>query len=359
MKTGRSITDLAREIERRANEKKDFLAPVPKMEMSPEAKIVLPAAAFEANSIAHAQLGEYVNIPKPYYDRMLVTAPALLAENVNTWLKREDVAKDKRMVRTLDGRVRAILSDRYRPLENEDLAEAILPVLFDMDLEIMSSEITERRLYLKAVDKRMFRDVPTGRKMGDGSHVFFDTVAPAIVISNSEVGYGRLSIETGVYTKVCTNLAMIGTGFKKQHVGAKAELLGEDVQHLLTNETKRLTDAAVWSQVRDVVRGAFDEDKFKAVTQKLAGATEDRIEGDVVEVVNRFGKRNALGEGTTGSILKHLIEGADLTRYGLHAAITRATQDVADYDAATDLERLGGNVIELPKNDWQVLLKAA
>ena len=33
------------------------------------------------------------------------------------------------MVRTLDGQVRAVLSDRYRRLDNYDLAENVLPIL--------------------------------------------------------------------------------------------------------------------------------------------------------------------------------------------------------------------------------------
>ena len=31
----------------------------------------------------------------------------------------------------------------------------------------------------------------------------------------------------------------------------------------------------------------------------------------------------------------------------------------ADYDRATDMERLGGVVLELPKSDWSVISEAA
>lgn len=359
MKQGKSLTELAVEIERRAGAKRDLIAAAGKIAMQADdaggVKLALgDSERFDVNAIAHGQIAEVAGIPKAYYDRMLAADPALLAQNVNKWVPETGKA---RLVRTLDNRVRAFLSDKYRPLENEDLAEAVLPVLLDMDLIIMSSEITERRLYIKAVDRRIERDVPTGRKMGDGSHTFFDTVSPAIIISNSEVGMGRLSIETGVYTRVCTNLAMIGSGFKKSHLGGRAEI-SDDVYALLSDNTKRVTDAAVWGQVTDVVRGAFEQAKFDAVCGKLAGAVEDKLEGDVVKVVEKFGRRNQIDEGTRGSILKHLIEGADLSRYGLHSAITRASQDVTDYDDATMLERLGGEVIELPRHDWKELLAA-
>lgn len=356
MKAGLNLTQLATEIERRAAAKRDFMAPVTKLVMDAQAQLIVGNNILPANSHAHSQVAEYVGIPKAYYDRMRTEAPALLSDNVNRWFR--DHADETRMVRTLDGNINAFLSDRYRPLDNEDLGEAVLPVLLDMNLMVMSSEITERRMYIKAVDRTLERDVPTGRKMGDGSHTFFDTVSPAIIISNSEVGAGRLSIETGVYTRVCTNLAMIGSNFKKQHVGGKFDMIGEDVQHLLSDKTKQLSDAAVWAQVRDVIKGAFDAVKFEAVTRKLGDAAADRIEGDVVEVVNRFAKRNTIGEDTSKSILRHLIESADLSRYGLHSAVTRASQDVADYDVATELERLGGQVIELPKHSWQELAAA-
>jgi len=56
-------------------------------------------------------------------------------------------------------------------------------------------------------------------------------------------------------------------------------------------------------------------------------------------------------------VLQHLVESHDLTRYGLHAAITRASTDVEDYDRATELERLGGRVIALRPSEWTAVLE--
>ena len=197
MKTGLSLTALAQEIERRSAAKQDFIAPTGKMEMVvSEDKPALALAngtvkTFDVNSVAHGQIAEFAGIPKAYYDRMASVDPALLATNVNRWIHDEQKRGEKRMVRTLDGSVRAVLSNKYRPLENEELAEAVLPVLLDGDFLILSSQITDTRLYIKAVSRSIERDVPTGRKMGDGSHVFFDTVSPAITISNSERSSSR------------------------------------------------------------------------------------------------------------------------------------------------------------------------
>lgn len=366
MKAGLSLTDLAKEIERRAAAKKDFVAPVSKLQMRVVGKDEKGRPALrmagqgdlEINKVAHEQLADYAGIPMQYYRRMLEQAPGLLADNVNRWIT--DKSEERRMVRTMDGTVRAVLSDKFRALENEDLAEAVLPVLLKRDLLIMSCQVTESRLYIKAVDRKIERDVPTGRKIGDGSHVFFDTLSPAITISNSEVGRGSLLIETGIFTKMCTNLATFETSLRKFHTGSRAEL-SDQVYALLTDKTKRLTDAAVWAQTRDLVEAAFDEAKFKSLTDKLEAAVEDKIpkKADVVEVIERVGRKLGLAEGERKGVLATLIEDGDLTRYGIHSAITRFSADIDDYDRATELERVGARVIELPRSEWKRLAEAA
>jgi hypothetical protein len=364
MKVGVSLSDLAKEIERQAASKRDFIADTRSITMGVDGKVNLMGAGttFPVTQLAHRQIAERVGIPAKYYDRMLAEQPSLLATNVNTWFAKEP---KRQMVRTLDGKLRAFLSDRYRPLENVDVAEAVLPVLLDLNVEVLSCQITETRLYIKAVDRSITRDVPSGRRMGDGSHVFFDTLSPALVISNSEVGMGALSVETAVWTRACTNLAIAAQrSMRKYHVGGKAADLGEQVYAMLSDQTKRVTDAAVWMQVRDIVKGAFDRARFDAYTDEIAGMARQPIEGDPAAVVELAQKHFGWSENERGSVLRHLAQGGDLTRYGLFNAITRTAEDLDDYDRATEFEQMGGKVVELSPNEWQriaqpVALKAA
>jgi hypothetical protein len=361
-KIGRNLQQLAAEIERRANSKRDLVVPIGKLSVEVEDNVPVIAVhngkveTFPISTVAGGQLAEYVGIPKQYFDRMTTDAPELLASNVNRWFR--DHRNERRMIRLLDAKNRAFLSDKYRSLEHEDLAEAILPVLLDLNLLILSCEITDRRLYIKAVDTSITRDVPTGKSMGDGEHNIFDTVSPGIVVSNSETGQGRLSVETSIFTRACTNLALFGASFKKAHLGGRADMT-DDVYELLTDDTKRKTDAAVWGQVRDVVRGAFEAARFEASVRKLASATQAKIEAPaVVEVVERVGRKFSLNEGERKGVLARLIEGGTLNLYGLHAAITRHSADVEEYDRATELERIGGDIIDLPASSVKELLAA-
>lgn len=368
MKTGKSLTELAQEIERQMDAKKDYIAPTTKLTAIVEGDgsradpgvVKLQVANignFPINQLALRQLGEHTNIPAKYVDLMMREAPELLATNFNTWFQKNP---SKRMVRTLDGNVRAVLSEKFRTLDNCDLAQAAFPAIQKLNVDILSMELTERRLYIKCVDKKANARIKlaTGHAMGEG-HARFDDICPAIVISNSEVGEGRLGIEAGIFTRGCTNMMISRQrSMSKYHVGKGIEL-GDSVYELLSDATKEKTDEATWAQVGDVIRGAFDKVRFDAEIAKLQGATEDAIEAGVVEVVNMAAKRFTLSDGVRSSVLTHLIKGGDLSRYGLINAITRTAEDQESYDDATDLERLGGTIVELGKNEWREIANAA
>ncbi len=57
-------------------------------------------------------------------------------------------------------------------------------------------------------------------------------------------------------------------------------------------------------------------------------------------------------------VLRHLIAGGDLSGYGLVNAVTHYSQEVEDYDRATDFEVLGGRLIDLSSREWGELAMA-
>jgi hypothetical protein len=388
MKSGKSIVQLATEVQRRAGAKHDYVArteaikvettleeqaaddfdrlvkgePAPKRDFHRLLQLNVGGNRFNVNEITHDQIGGYLQIPAAYYDRMRQEQPELLATNINTWLASQ--VGQKRMVRTLDGNARAFLSDKYRPIENEDLCEAILPILLDGGrFDIVSCEVTDRKLYIKVVDRTVSRKLAeTGNHMGDGQHKIVRIAAPAITVSNSEVGQGALSVQVGLYDSFCSNLAFFGArSMRKYHVGARHDIVGDDLVALLSAQTQNLTNAALMSQVQDVVKNAFDPARFNELCDQVDGTTQDKIETatDVVKLVNLTGKQVGLTEGENKGVLNALIAGGDLTRFGLYNAVTRYAADVESYDRASELERAGAAVVELPQGDWKRLLAQA
>jgi hypothetical protein len=183
-----------------------------------------------------------------------------------------------------------------------------------------------------------------------------DVVQAGVVVSNSEVGAGSVRVEPLLYRLVCLNGAIVNDlAMKKYYVGRTNGHSEDAIQALLRDETKALNDQAFWATVQDVVRGTLQETTFQLVVDRWRDATQERITWDPVQVVEVTAKRFGLTEPERGRVLRHLVEGGDLSRYGLANAITRASQDAGDYDRATELERLGGQIIELPRQAWQAL----
>ena len=107
MKTGRSLQDWAKEIERRANAKRDFMVDTRSMEMfngeqGPQVSLELQDSRLQLGMTenAHRQIGTHLNIPAKYYELMRKENPELLVQNVNSWLEKNHT---RRLVRALDG----------------------------------------------------------------------------------------------------------------------------------------------------------------------------------------------------------------------------------------------------------------
>ena len=251
------------------------------------------------------------------------------------------------MIRSMDygsGRVaRALLSDRYRRIDNMEIASAVLPLFAGQpDVEVMSCEVTENRMYLKIVNKRLVTDVVPG-----------DTVQGGVIISNSEVGLGAVSVQPLLYRLVCTNgMVVSDLGERRTHVGRAAKAL-EDGYGIYTDETLEAEDKAFMLKLRDATMAAIEETRFTMAVDKLRESTDAKITGRVQDVIELTGKNFGLNQPEQDNILSYLIQGGDLSLYGLSNAITRASQDVESYDRATALEGIGWQVATMPAVQWK------
>ena len=353
---GRTLESLALEVDRQNSSKADYLADTRTLKLSPisvsegvfETKLDIDLGEtvkhLNVTKHAHRQMGERLKIPAKYYDRMLQNAPQLLAENVNHWFQNKP---EPRMIRVLDDNARAFLSNSYRPLDNYDLSNVVLPIIGEMeDMIIVSCEITDRRLYIKALFPRIEREIKRG-----------DIVQSGIIVSNSEIGSGSLQVAPLVFHCICSNGMISQDAFKKYHVGGATEV--EGAMELYRDETRQADDKATWMKVEDTVRATIEESKFEGIVRRLQESTGDKITMDPEKAVERITTKFNLSDNEQGGVLRHLIDGGDLSRYGMVQAVTRTSQDVTTYDRATELERLGGKVLELPQMDWNALAKAA
>ena len=351
MKTGRPLNEVMMELNRQNQRKKDYIGSAQALRLFEDGQTfeigsMSGAQQFGTTRLFHRQVASALGIPAKYYDIMQSQKPELLAQNVNAWLSDRE---NSYMIRTMDyggGRVaRALLSDRYRRIDNMEIASAVLPLFAGSDqYEVISSEVTENRMYLKILSRRLEMEVVPG-----------DYVQAGVVISNSEVGLGSVNVQPLVYRLVCTNGMIVNDmGERKNHVGRASKAV-EDSFHIYSDETMEAEDKAFLLKLRDVTMAAIEEGRFAQVVGKLKESAGIPITGKVTEVVELTGKTYGFNTDEQDSILQYLIAGGDLSQYGLSNAITRASQDVESYDRATALEGIGWQVAAMPATQWKEL----
>jgi hypothetical protein len=356
MKSGMTLEAMAAEITRQSKSKRDFIVPTERMGMkATEEGIKLDVGVvgdhkgeFGITEIAHNQIGSFAGIPAKYYDRMRVESPELLATNVNHWFHSTPAPK---MLRTLDGNARALLSNRYRAIDNYMVAEAVLPTIMDrgnnLGLRVESANVSDTRLYIKAVSERI-----AGTVVGEA-------VQAGIVISNSEVGLHSFRVELFLFILSCTNGAIREhDGMRKYHVGKKTQEL-ESAFEVFADDTKKTSDKALMLQMRDVVKASFDDVKFADYLKGVSLTADRRIVATPKEVVNQIVEVNGLSEAYGEGILASLLKSGELTQWGLSNAITEFCQTVESYEDSTTMERIGGQVLEMTAEKWNKLVIAA
>ena len=346
MKQGKSLEELARELDRQNTVKRDFIVPARGIEMTrgnDGLEFLMSSSkgseCFGASSHFHHQVATTLDIPQKYYQLMYEKNPDLLVNNVNSWLDRSD---KRHTVRLLDGRGRAFLSDRYRMIDNYQVASAVLPIIGQIEgAKIESCEVTDHHMYLKVVNPRLEAEVFPG-----------DIVQSGICISNSEVGLGAVKVVPLLYRLVCSNGMVVNDlASRNYHIGRAEEREWE----LFSDETRMLDDAAFMAKISDIVRSTIDAVRFEKVVQTLRDAREHSIEGNIIDVVDLAAKELTINKDEQGSVLTHLIAGGDLSKYGLANAVTQASKTSGSYERATELEAMGWNIIKWTGSTWKRL----
>lgn len=349
---GKSLVELAQELQRQAQVRRDFLAPTDQVGYlvadNGSTALALNGAAFEVTNHTHRQVSEWAGIPAKYYDRMRTEAPRLLEANVQHWFKENPT---KRLIRTLDGNARAFLSDKYQRVDNDQVAEAALSVILESGgFEVVSSNVTDSRLYIQATITHLEGEVKKG-----------DAVRAGIIISNGELGNGAIDIQPMIYRLVCTNGMVAGSliqdaRFRRNHVGRRMES-NEDYS-IYADDTRQADDRTLMLKIRDSIRALSDPALFHRLMDELRASTEGPRITNPVAAVEELASHYQLRPSERNTVLENLIRGADYSRWGAANAITAAANTHESYDRSIELENFGGKLISLQMDQWSRITEA-
>ncbi len=348
MKQGRTLIELATELKRQSEAKIDLVADTKSISLSLDAtSLSVQHHSFnKINDTAHQQLGTHVEIPRKYYQKMQAKSPTLLSDNVNHWLHTSD---KRRMVRTLDSTFRAFLSDKYRRIDNDIVANMALDTLLSMPQidqdNIASCQVTDRRLYLKVVFPHIQNEVKKG-----------DVVESGITISNSEIGQGGFNVMPFVHRLVCLNgMTVNDAALKARHLGKRLEDTGDVI---FKQDTQVADNKALMLKLRDTITASADQIQFDKYVMQMRQAVEGEKIVKPVEAVEVLSKSFGLNDTEKTNVLESLIGGHDYSKWGALNAVTSIANDSESYDRATELETMGGKILTLSPSDWHSIATA-
>ena len=346
-----TLDELAGELLRQQSTKADYVVDTRRMSFESEGGTSVltfdnPADAVTAivggpvGEVAHRQIGERLGIPRAYYKRLQAEAPYLLDVNVRHWFYNKP---ETRMLRTLDGKIRAFLSDRYRRIDNLDLMErAVLPVLqATPGLTFHNAVLTDERLFIRALLPSLQREVKVG-----------DIVQAGVQIKNSEIGLGLFEVAPFVWRLDCLNGMVSAHAIKSRHVGKR--ITEEEARlNVYSQETLAADDAAFFLKARDVVKSAFDEVRFDEIVEQLRSSVSGREIEQVPAATKVLADSFSLSEAEGATLLTQLAAGGDLTQWGAANAVTATAKAAESFERQEELERLGWELATLGTRDWE------
>jgi hypothetical protein len=360
-KKGMNLVQLQDELERVESTKKDYQVRTNTLEYYNGSRPIFGIQGldtpFEITAHTHQQI---VNLFHDYttkqsYDNLRNEHP-FLHEQLIQGLIRQQPDDHQRLIRTLDGKARAMLSNSYATYDNYQAAHAVLKPMMDVNhfgFTLASANISDSHMYLKFIT-----DIE--------GHVKDDVIYAGVQISNSEIGLGTLKASLLFARVACFNISSTSLSYGKTHKGARQQL---DDGIVYSDRTQALDSAAVLSKLEDEVKymttpEVFEKhlEKYRLAANKPLNARDSEYAGPlrptepaVVEVTSRH---IGLTKEESANVVEHYFNNSDRTVYGLANAITRTSKD-ASYDRATEMEKLGHNVVELNPKAWRHIYQLA
>jgi hypothetical protein len=264
---------------------------------------------------ATGQLCTRLGIPAPYFRKC---PPQLQDSQANHWLRHaEHKPGEKWLLRAKDYKLRAVLSERYSPLDNAVLLDELRPILPD-NYRVDWFGLADESLHLRVVDPERYREVLPDDALTVGIH-----------LANSEVGYRSVTVDALVYRLVCANglIRLVkGKSLMRQ-------------RHLHVSEVRFV------GALSEAIECALQQSE--SFLEQLKATTKTPVP-QIEQVMEKIAEKWHLSEETQEAAKRALLQeptSQQETLYSLTNAYTAAARSLPD-EARYDLEILAGNLAE-------------
>jgi hypothetical protein len=342
---GMTPSEFVTTIVAHASGKEDLVAPSNTIKFRNENKVIHLEVGDHDLTMSHhtsSQVTGYLGMPRKFAQRLEQQFPDLLVHNFNTLIQK---AEGRRMVRTLNGAARAFLSDSYRRIDNELVFDGMYPVLERLGAKIESSNVSDDYMHLQAT-----MEIEGEIRKGD-------VVRYGVVIRNSEVGKGALSVSPLIYRLACTNGMTIADQVRRRaHIGG-SYLEAEDGWIALSSATQMLKTRAMIAELAEYLETMASREMFEKTLDTLRDVADQELPAEPTMVVESLAARYNLLKPEAESALISLAESKDYSRWGLANAVTVLANVTDSYDRAMDLQALGGRIMQMGAKDYSDLAR--
>jgi hypothetical protein len=336
MKKGQEIKQMLKQINNDVKFKKDYIITLNALQINesnttyPNLQITDSANQYNLNDHSLNNLCNKLEIGTRYISKCLPVSQSLVTHNLNFWIN--NTKSRELMLRTVEGhdinRVRAIMTNRYKRIDNDVVANATLTKLMDMGAELKYSHYDGDNLNITAVLPKLEGEVVEG-----------DFVQGGITITNSEIGQGSLVVKPFIYRLVCTN-GMVAPEYLNQFYAKHVGKMIIDID----NDDQWKTIVSKMEQQLELVA---NPELFEENLNRLKQATEQKINSHQIEVL---AKNHGLSDVERAGVferLNHYVGDTFVTsKYDVANAITNiANDEEKSDDRARFLQELGGLVI--------------
>jgi hypothetical protein len=310
----------------------------------------------------HGQLANYTGIPYSYYNKVMGTSTKLLAENVNHWFAQNK--DDVRMVRLDGDYMRAFVSDRFKRIDNYDVASIAVAEAKQVTetIKFRQAWVTDKMMNLELIDPTQIIYIDPDKQAQFEQHepsenYFYkpgeDVYMAGISITNSEVGYKAFEAQTYLYRLSCSNGLVMPYSVRRVHLGGRTD------EGDWSRKTRELDISLTESQIRDIVRKAFDKNSIDKAIDELRKAKNEKIPHPQV-FVDITAKEFAFTDTEKDNIWSNLSVEGDLSKYGFIQAMTRTAQmhlGKAENERKYEMEKIAGTLVAGDKV-WGYLIDA-
>lgn len=247
-----------------------------------------------------------------------------------------NAARERALLRTVDGQLRGFLSDRYRRLNSMEIFTAFLTAAQQFKSVLVDAHAGETRGFLEVINPSIVEfDTPQN---GRNYAVF------GARIRTSDFGDGALSVSTFMLNVRCLNGLVGENQLNERHLGGR---IPDNI--MISDDTMRKETAAKAGLVRDIMSTIYHPDNVHKMIGKIENASARTI--DVPTEIERLPKLGlTIGESKlVGNVLMNNDPNDGLigspTMWKLVNAMTAVARD-SKPERKRDLEEIAGSMLK-------------